>query len=390
MNAILTKEPVVEYEIHDIKSIQAQSKVDAKTKKRSITGVTVADRPVDATPRFWNSLYSRFGFGNNVFNYFSPEEVFDRIAEKRPDENVRFCLYTAPGAARPTLLATSNPRKPVLEYARIRDVLSEYDPLDKTDGDDGIKYANGIMRASFTPRGEAPFEVGGDAFEARFDTMIPIDGYGSPEVALGCLRLVCTNGMVAVSKVFSSKIPGGNDEDGGINRIVQTIEGYGNDEGFDALRRRMETATESYASVSELQTMCKAVTQALGARKSMQGSEARELLDRMDRLAGNPMMAYGLLSNNAVSQRKLQTLPTRATVYDLMNFGTEVATHHVQGETGARSIYGAVGSMLGREYDLEGSAKDGQDFIDVFMKSNDQADTEAKAELVEELASEQD
>jgi len=371
-----------EYQVHSIRSLSAESHTDPKSGKKSIKSVMVDGRPVTTSDRFWNSLFARYGFGKNVFNYFEPEEVFNRIATKRADDNLRFCFYTQGGAPQSTLLAVSNPTKPVLEYSRVRDLLAEYEPLDKGQDDDGVRYANGILRASFNPRGEAPFEVGGDAFQARFDTLIPIDGYGSPEVALGCLRLVCTNGMVAFGKVFSNKIPGGTDQDGGINRIVQTIEGYGNDEGFDALRRRLGSATESYASVAECSTMSKAVMRALGST-GRDKEVTKELIDRFDRIAGNPTMMYGLVSATSVGRKRLATLPSRATVYDLINFGTEVATHHVPNETQARGIFGIVGSMVSGEFDLEGSARDGRDFIDVYLNGEDAA--AKKAEVLDQI-----
>lgn len=373
------------YEIHNIQALQAESHVDDKTGKRSIANVTIDGESVNTTPRFWNSLYARYGFGKNVFNYFDPAEVVERIAERRSDDRIRFCKFMAPGAPKPTLLAVSNPKNPVLEYDRVQELLQGYEPLDAdpATGETGVKYSNGIIRASFNPRGEAPFEVGGDDFQARFDTLIPIDGYGKPEVAMGCLRLVCTNGMVAFGKIFSNKIPGGTDEDGGISRITQTIEGYGNDEGYDALRRRLQGATESYASVSECAEMSKAVMRALGS-SGRDNANTKELIDRFDHTMGNPTMMYGLVSATSVGKKRLATLPSRGTVYDLMNFGTEVATHHVTNETAARSIHGVVGSMISGEFDLEGSARDGRDFVDVYLNGAKDGATE-REELLNDV-----
>lgn len=360
--------PTVEYAVHNIRSLTAESHTDEKTGKKSIKSVTVDGRPVNTHQRFWNSLFARYGFGRNVFNYFQPEEVFDRIATVREDDSLRFCLLTHKGVARPTLMAVSNPSKPVFAMDRVAELLGGYNPAD------GILYADGVVRSSFTPRGEAPFEIGGDNFQARFDTLIPIDGYGSPEVALGCLRLICTNGLTAFGKVFSNKIPQGSDADGGFARIAQTIEGYGNDEGFDALRRRLTSATESYASVAECAMMASAVTKAVGA-SGMEREEIRQVLDNFDRIAGNPTMMYGLINTTAVGRKRLATLPSRASVYDLINFGTEVATHHIGGEGTSRGIQGIVGSLLGGEFDLEGSARDGRDHIDVFLHGEREAAT---------------
>lgn len=355
--------PGVEYKTFGIRDLTAISHTDEKTGKKTIESVAVNGQPVDTHQRFWNSLFARYGFSKNVFNYFAPAEVFDRIANVREDDTLRFCFLTEKGMHRPKLMAVSNPNKPVFVMDKITELLGGYDP------DGGIKYADGIIRASFSPRGEAPFEIGGDSFNARFDTLIPIDGYGSPEVALGCLRLVCTNGMTAFGKVFSNKIPVGSDLTGGLSRISQTIEGYGNDEGFDALRRRLTSATESYASVAECSMMANAVMRAVGA-EGMERQEIRQIVDNFDRVAGNPTMMYGLINTTAVGRKRLATLPSRASVYDLINFGTEVATHHVGGEGTNRGIQSIVGGLLGGEFDLEGSARDKErDHIDVFLDS---------------------
>lgn len=369
----------VEYVTNNIRAIEATSHTNEKTGKRSITGVMIDGQKVDSTDRFWNSLFSRYGFGKNIFNYYTPEEVFERISEKRADDRVRFCMYKSPGMVRPQVLAVSNPQKPVMHHDQALELLTRYEPLG------GVKYAKGILRADYTPRGEAPFEVGGDKFQARFSTMIPIDGYGVSEVSLGCLRLICTNGMVAFGNVFSNKIPGGSDADGGFARITQTIEGYGNDEGFDALRRRLGSASESYASVAECGIISKAVMKALGATSSDK-EQVRDLLSRFDRVAGNPIEMYGLVSQTSVGKKRLATLPSRASVYDLINFSTEVATHHVDSEERARGIYGVIGDMIGKEFDLEGSARNGRDFIDLYIDGEDHAAKRAEklTELTEE------
>ena len=101
------------YEIHNIKALNAESHVDEKTGKRSIRSVELDGRRVETSDRFWNSLFSKYGFGKNVFNYFDPAEVVERISDRREDDRVRFCLFENPGAAMPTLLAVSNPAKPV-------------------------------------------------------------------------------------------------------------------------------------------------------------------------------------------------------------------------------------------------------------------------------------
>jgi hypothetical protein len=356
----------IEYETHSMKDLRAECIVDPKTGKKKIQSVMVGDRPVTATPRFRNSLYSKFGFSGQMFNYFSPAEVFDRIAQKKGDEQLRICFQTEPGSEVSSLLAVSNPGKGHLPFDNVIDILLAGNPTGN------ITLADGVLRSSYTPRGEAGFKIGGDDFEARFDTLIPIDGYGHPSTVLGTYRLVCANGLVALARMFSDKIPSsGKDTDGGLARIIQTLESFGNDEGYSALRSRLESATTSYASVAECTAVSKAVFQAMQGGKANDDREAvKNMLDAFDRLTGNFVTMYGLVNENAIGKKRLSTLPSRATVYDLMNFGTEIATHHVPNEVRRRQVQGIIGEMLGKEYDLEGSGKDGRDFIDVYIDAD--------------------
>ena len=356
----------IEYETHSMKDLRADCVVDPKTGKKRIQSVMIGDRPVTATPRFWNSLYSKFGFSSQIFNYYSPLEVFDRIAERKGDEKLRVCFQTEPGAEQSSVLAVSNPGKAHLPFENVIDILLQGNPTGN------ITFADGVLRSSYAPRGEAGFKIGGDDFEARFDTLVPIDGYGYPSTVLGTYRLVCANGLVALAKMFSDKIPSaGKDTDGGLARIIQTLESFGNDEGYTALRSRLESATTSYASVSECTAVSKAVFQAMQGGQATDDREAvKNMLESFDRLTGNFVTMYGLVNENAIGKKRLNSLPSRATVYDLMNFGTEIATHNVPNEVRRRQVQGIIGEMLGKEYDLEGSAKDGRDFIDVFIEAD--------------------
>lgn len=375
---------VIEYDIFSMRDIQAQVTTDKKTGKKKIEQVTIGDRPVATTPRFWNSLYSRFGFNKTMFNYFNPAEVFERIATVRANEQLRVCFQTEPNAKMSSVLAVSGPEKAHLPYQDVINILLNGNPQDK------ISFADGVLRASFAPRAEAAFEIGGDAFEARFDTLVPIDGYGRPSTVLGTYRLVCENGMVALSKLFSNQIPtGSKDTDGGLARIVQTLESYGNDEGYAALRDRLESARTSLASVAECQTMSKAIFGAMQGAGTDNRESLKEISERFDRMVGNFGTMYGLVNENAVGKKRLRTIPSRSTVYDLMNLGTEMATHHIPSEVKRRSVQGIVGEMLGGEYDLEGSAKDGRDYIDVFIETDKETGTvNAKQRLADDMTNE--
>lgn len=354
----------VEYQFNNIRDIQVKQSVDEKTNKRSIDEVKIGDRKVHVTGRFWNSLFSKYGFSSKTFNYFDPAEVFDRIAERRSDDKVRVCLaFNGEDDLIPDALAISNDAKPVMEYESVLDLLNEQE----LNGD--IMYSDGVVSSTHSPLTEQNFIIKGDEFAPRYQTVIPIDGYGQPEVAIGWDRLICANGAVAFGKVFSSKISTGSDMMSGLRRLEQVCSNYGNDEGYDALRRRLISSSESYASVLECSKASRLISKCLGSDGIIR-EDVRQMFDGFEKIAGNPAMMYGLVTNTSASSKRLATLPSRATVYDLINFVTEMSTHKFGEERGRRAVYGHVGQILSNEYDLEGTAADGREFIDVFAANH--------------------
>jgi hypothetical protein len=354
----------IEYQVNNIRDIQVVQSVNEKTNKRNIDSVRIGDQSVRVTQRFWNSLFSKYGFSSKTFNYFDPFEVFDRIADRRSDDSIRVCLaYKDENDVIPDALAISNNVKPVLEYDAVIELLGEQELT----GD--IAYADGIVSSTHKPTTEQMFEIKGDQFEPRYKTIIPIDGYGQPEVALGWDRLVCSNGAVAFGKVFSSKISTGSDMSAGLRRLEQVCANYGNDEGYDALRRRLNSSAESYASVLECSKATKLISKCLGADGIVR-EDVRQMFDDFEQIAGNPALMYGLVTNTSASSKRLATLPSRATVYDLINFMTELSTHKFTDEVSRRNVYGHVGQMLSSEFDLEGTAENGREFIDVFAANH--------------------
>ncbi|MEZ4236145.1 MAG: hypothetical protein R3F59_08280 [Myxococcota bacterium] len=60
-------------------------------------------------------------------------------------------------------------------------------------------------------------------------------------------------------------------------------------------------------------------------------------------------------------------LPAKCRVYDLINFASEVATHHALPEA-AWQLQGWLGRLISDEYDLEGTAEGSADFDAFFLE----------------------
>jgi hypothetical protein len=97
---------------------------------------------------------------------------------------------------------------------------------------------------------------------------------------------------------------------------------------------------------------------------------ASPLVTAFNRLTGDPSRVYGLANMDALSVKRQRTLPAGpCTVYDLLNFASEVATHHSD-EYGSRCCQAWIGQLVSGEYDLELSRQSFGEFKDFFMERN--------------------
>ena len=377
-----------EYDVAPISSLRVIT-VEGDKKKKHIIERPNGDQ-LGPTDRFWNSMYSRFGFGSNIFKYFSHEEVFDRISQVNPNDKVRLCIENNAdenGKNSRSLMAVSGPEKPLMQYDDLQDVLGRYDSS-------GVNYCEGVVDSTHTPRVQNKFSIAGDLFETRFNLHTPIDGYGSPSVYLSVLRIICTNGAVGFSNVFKSSITLGKSEYDVSPALMRVLDGFGHDEGYAAIQNRLEAATTSWASVADMQDLYKLLTKMYSSgeindkgglkpqagflnkmlhRGASGGHGKNVILDSFHRMTGDPSERYGLANLDAMSGRKQRLLPVECKVYDMINFASEVATHHAE-PAGARKMHAWFGSMISKEYDLEGTGNQFKDFADfhITAKLNNQ------------------
>lgn len=337
-----------------------------------VDSVEVCGMKCRPTNRFWRSLMSRYGFSNSIFKYFEYHEVFDRISARAANDNLRVCIESTPDASGNTnlnLLAASSPGSPVMEYDSLISILNDY-------GITGYKYHDGMVVSNHVPRINQDQQIGPDTFAQRFTLATPIDGYGAPMTHLTLLRSACNNGMVAWDKAFRATVNIGKGDDDVAHSIERVIESYANDEGFVALRDRVEMAMKSPASVHEAYTLLKLLHNLVSARDIdltkrsssapffegvRKKAETRQTIPN-DSLAilymaasamtGDFATMYGLVNPDEFSIKKRRTLPTRATVMDLINFATEIGTHYSTPKATCELAWW-FGSVVSNEFDLE-------------------------------------
>lgn len=339
-----------------VKDLQIAGQRKSPSGRVEVSSVSLCGEPVAPTRRFWKSLFMRFGIADNVFRYFDHAEVFQRISERASDDSLRYCIARdAQGKGR--LLAASSPRRPVIGFHEVERLVRRY-------GGNDLQYDDGIITSSHTPRdGERPFDIGGDQFKHRFVMETPIDGFGHPKIYLSFLRMICSNGAIGYSRAFRSDVSLGRDIGHCISRA---LESYDNGEGYAALRQRFESAQTSFASVHECNELAKLLIKA----KLRQAEKQNALRRDFHRLTGGLNELYGLANLDALSNKRQRVLPAECRVYDLINFASEVATHHAM-PTSSRTLQAYIGSLISDEYDMEGTAAPGQEFADFFMGAPD-------------------
>jgi hypothetical protein len=381
-----------DYDFLPINDLVVESETDPKSGRPIVKSVLVKDEPLQASDRFWTSLFARYGFNKAFFKYFSHSETFERISNVEQADRMRLCIERrtdSAGKLTSTLMAVSNPTKPIVQHEELMEALESYNGQ-------SVDYANGEVYSTHAPRvGAANFDICGDTFSNRFVMATPIDGYGSPNFYLSLLRQICSNGMIGYAKAFRSSLNLGKGHDDVMPTITRALDGFGNDEGFAALRQRMESATESWASVHETTTLYKLLIKLHNSKgltgidrqlakgknisdwleDSRQSGVSQTELDEEEAGIGSPIVSafhrmtgdtnhlYGLANLDALSQKRQRTLPVRCTVYDTINFATEVATHYAV-PAASRQLNAWVGGLISSEYDMEGTKEKFEDFAD--------------------------
>src|SRR5260370_6793197 len=122
------------------------AETETTTKKKGMGEVLLDGEPLQTTKRFWNSLHLRFGFTSNIFRYFSPAEVFDRISEVAPNDEVRWCVERdgdEDGDGK--LLAVTSPGAALMQHDDLMELLDQYDAGE-------VKYSDGVVSSCHAPR----------------------------------------------------------------------------------------------------------------------------------------------------------------------------------------------------------------------------------------------
>ena len=292
------------------------------------------DRTYNTTARFITSFARKLKFSNNIFNYFTAEEVFDRVQQRNPDVAFKVTFDRQDGE----ILGVVDENKKLLPAEIACNVFASDPRVQK------IQYSKGVWEAEFLL--DESFSVRNDSEYARkIWVHYPVDGVSMPCVYLSVLRQVCSNGMVAMVPGFRTDIEI-NDESG--THLSRLLRSYNNENGFMALESRLQTAQDTLASVNELLKFENLLTTQISDQAS-----ASQLQTRLEEMAGDPCARYETTSLTNIAMKKRSLLPVACSVNDLFNFCSELTTHHENIISRVDAFNAALGGMLAQEFDLE-------------------------------------
>jgi hypothetical protein len=340
------------------------------TKNLLSTSIEFSGNTYRPSQRFWNSFCAKVGVGTNVFNLFTHDEVYNRVVQDSKfstNGNVRILE----DAKTKTLLAITDPAKPIINWQSLLNLINQKEGY-------GVAYHNGIITSMHSLSADLPVKVGSEDFSQRIAVHTPIDGYGAPSVYLALLRQVCDNGMVAMSKAFKTTVNIGKKDSGSDIEysLERMFDSFSNDEGFDALIRRLDAARKAKLSVREFESVQQIIASIPCKERKADGDlKISPELRRFSNMAGSLHAKYGLSHLQQMTEKQMALLDTEMSVYEAINFITEVTTHRLNPSNTKHNgivmkLNSWVGSLIARPFDLEGTIDEQnvqQEFRDLYF-----------------------
>lgn len=306
--------------------------LDADAQK--IHGIIVDGERFRLSDRFMKSLATRLKVPYAVFNLFTPLEVIHRAAERAPEMSLRLTIDHSKGEA----LALVEDKGNVLPIAQVTNVLRQDTRLQKLD------YANGVLEATLDLN--EGWEIPGDSeYRVQLSCQIPVDGLAQPAINLATFRLVCSNGAVAQESSFHTKM---EIKDNSGLHFYKLLQSFNNRNGMELLHQRLLDANQTKASVNELMEVDNLLHRNISDRRNQV-----LLREQLLTLGENPCAQYGVTDLNNIAEKKRPLLPVGCSVADLLNFISELGTHHRVLLSNVEPLSVFHGRMLAKSFDLE-------------------------------------
>ena len=232
--------------------------------------------------RFLKGMAQRMKVPLSVFELFTPLEVIRRAAERVPDLQLRLTVDREEKKA----LALIEDKGVPMPAGNIEIVMKE----DKRLQD--FSYHDGIITGRFDL---------GEAWD------IPNDS------KYGVWRQVCSNGAVAEAPLFRTKMEVKDNSGEHFRRLLRS---FSNPRGVEMLHERLIAANGTKASVDEVYQ-----AESFIRRQVRDARHQMLLCERLQEVADNPCVRYGVTDLGAIGERRRGLLPTGASVADTDSWG---------------------------------------------------------------------
>ncbi len=307
------------------------NEMDPVTVEGKIAGIRLGSETYHVRTRFINTMMSIFGFAESLFQYFSPEELFTRIIERKKDVPLRLCI----DRKLKQLNGVSQVKDETLPLPNVCNIIRSDRRVTEITYNPDTTVLESVFKLD--DEWENPRD---SKYRNQFHFSYPVDHCQTPTIALGIVRVICTNGLVARKKCFETDLVIEKKQG---RHLQQLLSSFNNRNGFDALRERMVIAQNTKASVNEYLGVVNLLKKSI--KKSV------PFIERLNDTAGNPEHCYSQTRLENIRSRHRRELPTQASVMDLVNVLTEVSTHY---QADKRSMLdGYAINMLASEFDLE-------------------------------------
>ena len=300
----------------------------------TLHGIIVDGERFHLSNRFLKSMATRLKVPYAVFSLFTPLEVIHRAAERNPEMSLRLTLDHAQNEA----LALVEDKGNVLPIAQVTDILRQDSRLQKLDYGDGVIEATLDLNDGWSIPGDSDYRV-------QLSCQIPVDGLAQPAINLATFRLVCSNGAVAQESSFHTKM---EIKDNSGLHFSKLLRSFSNRSGMELLHQRLIDANQTKASVNELLEVDNLLHRNVSDRKNQ-----ILLREQLLTLGNNPCAQYGVTDLNNIAEKKRPLLPVDCSVADLLNFVSELGTHHRELLSKTEPLATYHGRMLAKSFDLE-------------------------------------
>ena len=339
--------PSVSYEAINLSDLRISITRDNRGKIKSSEVSTASGSVVNAYTgdRFWNSLNSHIGTSKDSFTHVDPQPVIEKIIEKRGDIPLHLAVERSDIVGiTDTALACVSPKRAIITTDEAQNFITELGGL--------ATYNHGVIRATLAPRRfNMPIGIGSESFEPRVGVELPIDGWETPEFAVGLMRLLCENGMVGWDTAFSTPVHIGSESP--MEAINRAFNAFSNEKGFDTLTHKVEELQDSFASLDEVSRLITLIqrhvygmVQQQAILGAIQGRLAAKTLEFLN---------YAL----DLSHKSRAGIPTELRTIDLVNIITETTSHNIVDASSIahKALTSWVSQKLILGADIPGSAK---------------------------------